>query len=82
MADQTDRDLAHYEATERRNDLHWRASSDLMVHYSDTAADIGIGVLRTAILINAGALVALLAFVAQIWLRWASSTASGAPRSR
>jgi len=37
-----------------------------MVHYSGAAADIGIGVLRTAIPINAGALLAPFAFVAQI----------------
>ena len=67
MADQTDRDLAQYDAAERRKDVYWKGSLDWVLHSERAAVDIGIGVLRTLILINAGALVALLS--TQIWNR-------------
>jgi len=67
MSDDNKGELARYEAAERRRDAHWRAVFDLAVLAERVGVEIGIGVLRTAILINAGALVALLAFVAQIW---------------
>jgi hypothetical protein len=43
MADQTNRDLAHYEATERRKDLHWRASFDLIRTRSNGSCGVEVG---------------------------------------
>jgi len=59
--------LAQYDATTRRQDLNWRTRFDHMLHSDRAAVDIGIGALKTIITLNAGALVALLAFFGQIW---------------
>ncbi|MGB8275295.1 MAG: hypothetical protein WCF16_08530, partial [Alphaproteobacteria bacterium] len=53
----------------RWEEMTWRANFDRYIHSDRAAVDIGLVALRTAILINAGAVVALLAFVAQIWQR-------------
>jgi len=56
-----------FESTLRRQEMHWNALS-LEVRHSDRAAvDTGLEALKTAILINAGAIVALLAFAGQLW---------------
>jgi hypothetical protein len=60
-------DLSQYEATLRRQEIHWQAGFDFVVHCGRAAVDIGLIALKTAILINAGALVALLAFLGQLW---------------
>ncbi len=52
-----------------REDLAWRARYDLMIHSDRAAVDIGLVVLKTAILMNAGTVVVLLAFVGQLWSR-------------
>ena len=64
-----DAKLKQYDVTLRREDVAWRARYDLMIHSDRAAVDIGLVVLRTAILMNAGAVVALLAFVGQLWNR-------------
>jgi hypothetical protein len=56
-----------YEATLRRQEMHWQSSVDFVRHNDRAAIDIGIAALKTAALINAGASVALLAFVGQLW---------------
>jgi hypothetical protein len=67
MSDEYKGELARYDATARRQDMHWRACFDLFVHSDRATVDVGIGALKTAILVNAGALVTLLAFVGQVW---------------
>jgi hypothetical protein len=67
MSDDPDMKLAHYEATLRNAEMNWRAKFDFILHTERVAAEIGIGAVRTAILINAGALVSLLALVGQLW---------------
>ena len=66
MADDFKGELARYEAVVRRQEIDWRASVDLFAYSDRAAVDIGIGALKTAILINAGAVVALLAFAGQL----------------
>jgi hypothetical protein len=67
MSDDPDMKRAHYEATLRNAEMNWRAKFDFILHTDRIAAEIGIGAVRTAILINAGALVSLLALVGQLW---------------
>jgi hypothetical protein len=59
--------LAAYEATLRRQELEWQALNDRVNQSDQAAVDIGVGALKTIILINAGAIVAFLAFVGQLW---------------
>jgi hypothetical protein len=49
------------------NEMRWRARFEVAVQSEGDTIRIGIGALQTAVLINAGALVALLAFVGQLW---------------
>jgi hypothetical protein len=60
-------DQSTREAVLRRQELHWQAQIDDARHSDRAAVDIGIATLKTAVLINAGALVAILALVGQLW---------------
>ncbi len=64
---ESDQAKAILESTLRRQEMHWSSlASDIRLS-NGVAADIGIDALKTAILINAGAIVALLAFAGQLW---------------
>ena len=67
MTNDREGELAQYEAMNRRQDINWRARFDSVQDSDRAAVDIGISALKTLILINDGSLVALLAFVGQIW---------------
>ena len=67
MASDDDKDLEANKANLPRDELLWRARFDLFLHTDRAAVDIGLTALRVALLINAGAVVALLAFVGQLW---------------
>lgn len=67
MTDQSDLELEQYKAQLRRQEMNWRARFDSMESSDRAAVDIGLVAVRTAVLINAGAAVALLAFVGQLW---------------
>jgi len=62
--------LEAYKAGISRQELYWRALHDQALHSDRAAIEIGLGALRTAVLVNAGAIVALLAFVGQLWGRY------------
>ncbi len=47
--------------------LPWAARVDRALHSDLAAVDLGLVALKTAILVNAGAVIALLAFVGQLW---------------
>jgi hypothetical protein len=55
------------EAVLRRQELHWQGHLDGIRHSDRAAVDLGIATVKTAVLINAGALVAILALVGQLW---------------
>lgn len=55
------------ESTLRREELHWNSLATDVRNSDRVAADIGIDALKTAVLINAGAIVALLSFAGQLW---------------
>ena len=59
--------VALYEAQLRRQHDTWRAQLEYILHSDRAAIDLGITTLKTGILINAGALVAVLALVGQLW---------------
>jgi len=67
MATEDDKDLENYKAILRRQEMHWRAQYDFMLNSDRFAVDIGLTALRISLLVNAGAVVALLAFVGQLW---------------
>ena len=67
MPYQTDEDRVRHETELRRQEIIWEAFHGQMVHSDRGAIDLGISALKIAILINAGALVALVAFITQIW---------------
>ncbi len=67
MASDDDKDPEANKAKFQRDELLWRARFDLFLHTDRAAVDIGLTALRVALLINAGAVVALLAFVGQLW---------------
>lgn len=67
MAEDNIKELEHYKALLRRQELTWQAQFERVLHSDRAAVDIGLVALRTAILVNAGAVVALLAFVGQLW---------------
>ena len=67
MADDDPRELENYKANLRRQEMGWQARFDYVLFSDRAAVDIGLVALRTAILMNAGAAVALLAFVGQLW---------------
>ncbi len=67
MASEDDKDLENYKAELRRQEMHWRAQFEVTRQSDNAAVDIGLTALRTALLVNAGAVVALLAFVGQLW---------------
>ncbi len=67
MASENDKDLETYKASLRRQEMHWRAQFESVQQNDRAAIDIGLTALKTALLINAGAVVALLAFAAQRW---------------
>jgi hypothetical protein len=54
-------------AQTRLEEMRWRARFEIAAQNERDTIQIGIGALQTAVLINAGALVALLAFVGQVW---------------
>ena len=56
-----------WEAKARRQEQNWQARHDTMLHSDQSAVEIGLVALKTAILVNAGSVVALLAFVGQLW---------------
>lgn len=51
----------------RLKEMDWRARYDRFIHCDRAAVDIGIAALKTAILVNAGAIVSLLALIGQLW---------------
>ena len=57
----------NHESYLRRQEIIWQTYFDARNQTDRGAVDIGIAALKTVVLINAGALVALIAFVAQIW---------------
>ncbi len=67
MPDDNGNELERYKAILRRQEQNWRARFDRALHSDLAAVDIGLVALKTAILVNAGAVIALLAFVGQIW---------------
>ena len=67
MPDDDDKALEDYKANLRREELAWQTRFERVLHSDRAAVDIGLVALRTAILVNAGAVVALLAFVGQLW---------------
>ena len=67
MPDDDGKELERYKAILRRQEQNWRARFDRALHSDLAAVDIGLVALKTAILVNAGAVIALLAFVGQIW---------------
>ncbi len=67
MSDDNGMELERYKATLRRQEQDWQARQDTMLHSDQSAVEIGLVALKTAILINAGSVVALLAFVGQLW---------------
>ncbi len=69
MTGEDDKGLEAYKAELRREEHRWQAQVETIRHCDRAAVDIGLTVLRTALLINAGAVVALLAFVGQLWGR-------------
>lgn len=48
-------------------ELAWQNRHEKILHSDRAAVDLGLTVLQTAILINGGAVVAILAFVGQLW---------------
>ena len=62
-----ERALEDYRATLRRKEQDLRMNFDMQLHCDKGAVDIGIVTLRTALLINGASVVALLAFVGQLW---------------
>ena len=67
MSDDNGMELERYKAKLRRQEQDWRARHDTMLHTDRAAVEIGLVALKTAILVNAGSVVALLAFVGQLW---------------
>ncbi len=65
--DEADKELENYRALLRRQEQNWQARFESVLHSDRAAVDIGLLAVRTAILMNAGAIVALLAFVGQLW---------------
>ena len=66
---ESEKELEHYKAALRRQEQAWQARFQMVLHSDRAAVDVGLTTLRTAILVNAGAIVALLAFVGQLWSR-------------
>ena len=67
MSDDNGMELEQYKAKLRRQEQNWQARHDVMLHSGRAAVEIGLVALKTAILVNAGSVVALLAFVGQLW---------------
>ncbi len=76
MPDDDGKELEHYKATVRGQEQNWRARFDMVLHSDRAAVDIGLVALKTAILVNAGAVIALLAFVGQLWGRGGDTMAA------
>ena len=64
---QADKELENYKAQLRRQEQNWHVQFENVLHSDRVAVDIGMMALRTVILMNAGAIVAILAFVGQLW---------------
>lgn len=60
-------DLAQYEAALRRQEIHLQAMLSNISHSDRAAIDIGIETLKVTLLVNAGAIVAVLAFMGTVW---------------
>lgn len=73
--------LAQYEAMLRRQEQQWRAQTEDIQRSDRAAVDLGIATLKTGVLINAGALVAMLAFTGQHWTEQPALTAEILRRS-
>ncbi len=67
MSDDNGMELERYKAKLRRQEQNWQARHNTMLHNDRAAIEIGLVALKTAILVNAGSVVALLAFVGQLW---------------
>ena len=67
MTDVEDKELEAYKASLRRQEQQWGFQTGWILHSDRAAVDIGLTVLKVALLINGGAIVALLAFVGQLW---------------
>lgn len=59
--------MTEEETNLRLKELDLRTRYDRFLQSDRAAADIGIGALKTVILINAGAIVSLLALIGQLW---------------
>ena len=57
--DEADKELENYRALLRRQEQNWQARFESVLHSDRAAVDIGLLAVRTAILMNAGASVAL-----------------------
>jgi hypothetical protein len=66
---ENDLELEHYKAVVRRQELDRQTRHQNVLHSDRAAVDLGLTALQTAILINGGAVVAILAFVGQLWGR-------------
>lgn len=63
------REEENYKAALRREEVAWRSKFDHMLLSDRASVDIGLVALRTVIIANAGAIVALLAFLGPVWGR-------------
>jgi hypothetical protein len=63
----SDTELEHYRAMTRWQELSWQTRNQKVLHSDRAAVDLGLTTLQTAILINGGAVLAILAFVGQLW---------------
>jgi len=61
--------IEEYKAKCSSAELGWKAQHGVAVHCDRLAGEIGIAALKATILTNAGALVALLALIGQLWGR-------------
>lgn len=67
MSDHIEDSKPRQEAMLRRQDIIWQHYHSGMLHSDRAGVDIGISALKTSVFINAGALVALLTFLGQLW---------------
>ena len=67
MADMDEGQLERYRAELRRQEMNWQARYQTADNSDMAAVQIGLAAIRAAILVNAGAIVALLTFIGQLW---------------
>jgi len=66
MGDDKEFELARYNSQLRREEAHWQHLNEVIEQSDGFAVSIGLVTLRTSIVLNAGALVALLAFAGRL----------------